>query len=191
MERPGSFSDSQHIIEIVGSVEASTSALSHHEERISGARLPVPQPLVSASGVSSELNNRNSSFIRRADSRRNRSPVHSGLWISIELVLLLSQIVASVVVLTLSRHEHPHTPLFQWIVGYASGCFATLPLLYWRYYHHNHMREQDSAQSRQTSPRISDPSGSLLSISRNNGGDGQTAVVSSRSNQASILMNRR
>lgn len=202
MERPGNFNGSQHIIEISGSADASTSALprdrhlngadaSQHEERISGVRLPVPQPSISTSGVLNGSTSRNSSFMRR-DSRRNRSPVHSGLWISIELFLLVGQIVASVVVLSLSRHEHPRTPLFQWIVGYASGCVATLPLLYWRYYHHNHMREQDSSQSRQASPRINDPSGMLRSSSRTNGGeDGQAAAASSRSNQASIMMNRR
>lgn len=200
MERPGSFSDSHHIIEIAGSVEASTSSSSrdrnfngvdesHREERISGARLAVGQPSVSSSGIS---NSRSSSLVRRGDTRRSRSPVHSGLWISIELVLLVSQIVASIVVLSLSRNEHPRTPLFQWIVGYASGCVATLPLLYWRYYNHNHMREQESAQTRQTSPRVSDPSGTFLSIARNNGGDdGQAAAASARSNQTSLLMNRR
>ncbi|KAJ1438221.1 Zinc finger, RING-type [Sesbania bispinosa] len=202
MERPGSFSGSQHIIEIAGSPDASTSTpprdrhingidASQHEERINIVRLSVSQPSVSTSGVSNGLNSRNSSFIRRGDSRRNRSPVHSGLWISIELVLLVGQIVASIAVLSLSRHEHPRTPLFQWIVGYASGCAATLPLLYWRYYHHNHMREQDSSQSRQTSPRINDPSGILLSSSRTNGGDNGQAAASSRSNQDSVLMSRR
>ncbi|CAI8605860.1 unnamed protein product [Vicia faba] len=193
MERPH---ESHHIIEIAGSVEpsASTSSSSrvdesHREERISGARLPVGQPSVSTSGVS---NSRSSSLVRRGEARRSRSPVHSGLWISIELVLLVSQIVASVVVLSLSRNEHPRTPLFQWIVGYASGCVATLPLLYWRYYNHNHMREQESAQTRQTSPRVSDPSGTFLSIARSNGGDdGQAAAASARSNQTSLLMNRR
>ncbi|XP_027330366.1 E3 ubiquitin-protein ligase At1g63170-like [Abrus precatorius] len=204
MERLGSFNGSQHVIEIAGSADASTSSASphdrhfsgvdaaQHEERISGVRMPLSQPSVSTSSVSNGTNSRNSSFIRRGDTRRNRSPVHSGLWISIELVLLVGQIVASIVVLSLSRHEHPRTPLFQWIVGYASGCAATLPLLYWRYYHHNHMREQDSSLSRQTSPRINDPSGTLLSSSRTNGGeDGHPITVSSRSIQASVLMNRR
>ncbi|KAH1119308.1 hypothetical protein AAZX31_17G191600 [Glycine max] len=205
MARPGSLNGSQHVIEIAGSAYASTSSASHHdrhfngtdvtqhEERISGARMPpLSQPSVSATSVSNGSNSRNSSFIRRGDTRRNRSPVHSGLWISIELVLLVSQIVASIIVLSLSRHEHPRTPLFHWIIGYASGCAATLPLLYWRYYHHNHMREQDSSQSRQSSPRINDPSGTLLFSSRTNSGeDGQAAVASSRSNQASLLMNRR
>lgn len=203
MERPGSLNGSQHIIEIAGSTEASASAPPHdrhfngidtsqQEDRHSGARLTVSQSPVSTSSASNGSNTRNSSFVRRGDSRRNRSPVHSGLWISVELVLLVSQIVASIVVLSLSRREHPHTPLFQWIVGYAIGCAATLPLLYWRYHHHNHIREQDSAQSRQTSPRINGHSGTLLSRSRTNGGeDGQAATVSSRSNQASALTNRR
>lgn len=203
MERPGVFNNSQqHVIEIAGSAEASTSAASprdrhfnggadglRSEERISGSRVPVTQPSVSVSTTSGGMttNSRSSSLVRRGDSRRNRSPVHSGIWISVELVLLMSQIVASIVVLSMSRHEHPRTPLFQWIVGYACGCAATLPLLYWRYYHHNHMREQES---RQTSPRVNDPSGTLLSSSRTNGGEDAQAA-SSRSNQPSILVNRR
>lgn len=203
MERPGSLNGSQHVIEIGGSSDASTSTATHHdsnyngthvtlhEERVTGARTPLSQPSVSVTSLSNGSNSRNSSFMRRGDTRRNRSPVHSGLWISIELVLLVSQIVASIVVLSLSRHEHPRTPLFQWIIGYASGCVATLPLLYWRYYHHNHTREQDSSQSRQTSPRINDPSGTLLFSSRTSGGEDGQAVASSRSNQASVLMNRR
>ncbi|KAK7260842.1 hypothetical protein RIF29_27140 [Crotalaria pallida] len=202
MERPGpgSMNSGQHIIEMTGSTDASTSAshdrhvdvdISPQEDRLSGSRLTVSQPSVLTSNVSNGPNTRNSSLVRRGDTRRHRSPVHSALWISVELVLLVSQIVASIVVLSFSRHEHPRTPLFQWIVGYAIGCATTLPLLYWRYYYHNHTREQDSSQSRQTSPRINDTSGTLLSSSRANGGDGQTAIVSSRSNQASALTNRR
>jgi len=203
MERPGSLNGSQHVIEIAGSSDASTSTATHHnsnfngtdvtvhEERVTGARTPLSHPSVSVASLSNGSNSRNSSFMRRGDTRRNRSPVHSGLWISIELVLLVSQIVASIVVLSLSRHERPRTPLFQWIIGYASGCVATLPLLYWRYYHHNHTREQDSSQSRQTSPRINDPSGTLLFSSRTSGGEDGQVVASSRSNQASVLMNRR
>ncbi|KAK7384773.1 hypothetical protein VNO78_30474 [Psophocarpus tetragonolobus] len=201
MERAGGLNGTQHVIEIAGSANASTSSASYHDRHLngadvmqdeeSGARIPLSRPSVLATVVSNESNSRNASFIRRGDTRRNRSPVHSGLWISIELVLLVSQIVASIIVLSLSRHEHPHTPLFQWIIGYASGCAATLPLLYWRYYYHNHMREQDSSQSRQTSPRINDPSGTLLFSSRTSGEDVPAAVVSSRSHQASFLLNRR
>jgi len=203
MEWPGSTNGTQHVIEIAGSSDASTSSVTHHDrnfngadvmlhgERITGARTPLSQPSGSVTSLSNGSNSRNSSFMRRGETRRSRSPVHSGLWISIELVLLVSQIVASIVVLSLSRHERPRTPLFQWIIGYASGCVATLPLLYWRYYHHNHARDQDSSQSRQTSPRINDPSGTLLFSSRTNGGEDGQAVASSRSNQASVLMNRR
>ncbi|CAL0323125.1 unnamed protein product [Lupinus luteus] len=204
MERPelGSVNGIQHVIEIAGRTDASTTA-SHdrhvggidiplQEDRHSGARLTVSQSSVLTSSVSNGSNTRNSLSVIRGDTRQRRSPVHSVLWISVELVLLVSQIIASIVVLSLSRHERPHTPLFQWIVGYAVGCAATLPLLCWRYYHHNHIREQDSSQSRQTSPRINDASGTSVSSTRTNGGEGiQPGVVSTRSNQLSVLMNRR
>ncbi|XP_020960804.1 E3 ubiquitin-protein ligase At1g12760 isoform X2 [Arachis ipaensis] len=203
--QPERLNDNQHIIDIniAGNGDASTSGSAHdrhsngvdtsqHVERAGSVRVPVSQPSVLSNNGSNGSNSRNSSFIRRGDSRRSRSPVHSGLWISVELALLVSQIVASIVVLSLSRHEHPRSPLFAWIVGYASGCLATLPLLYWRYYHHNQSRDQDSPQTRQTSPRVNDPSGTFHSSSRSNGGaDGQAAASLSRSNQASPLTNRR
>ncbi|MED6124541.1 hypothetical protein PIB30_059903 [Stylosanthes scabra] len=202
IEQPESLNGNQHIIDInvAGSSDASTSGSAHDRhsngvntsqdvERAGSVRVPVSHPSVLSNNGS---NSRNSSFIRRGDSRRSRSPVHSGLWISVELVLLLSQIVASIVVLSLSRHEHPHAPLFPWIVGYASGCVATLPLLYWRYYHHNQSRDQDSSQTRQSSPRVNDPSGTFHSSSRTNGGaDGHAAASIPRSSQASPLTNRR
>ncbi|KAE9599416.1 hypothetical protein Lal_00039419 [Lupinus albus] len=201
MERPGleSVNGIQHVIEIAGRTDASATAsrdrhidgidIPWQEDRHSGARLTVSQSSVLTSNGS---NTRNSLSVSRGDTRQHRNPMQSVLWISVELVLLVSQIIASIVVLSLSRDEHPHTPLFQWIVGYAIGCAATLPLICWRYYHHNHFREQDSPQSRQTSPRINDASGTFLSSSRTDGGeDSQPAVVSSRSNQASVLMNRR
>ncbi|KAJ7551218.1 hypothetical protein O6H91_06G005200 [Diphasiastrum complanatum] len=65
--------------------------------------------------------------------RYRASPLNSGLWISIELTITISQIFASIIVLSLSRHEKPQTPLSVWVAGYAAGCLATLPLLYWRY----------------------------------------------------------
>ncbi|KAI7980763.1 E3 ubiquitin-protein ligase [Camellia lanceoleosa] len=48
-------------------------------------------------------------------------------------------------------HENPRTPLFAWIVGYAVGCAASLPLLFWRYLHRNQGTEQGSTQLRQDS----------------------------------------
>lgn len=69
--------------------------------------------------------------------RNRRSPLNSGLWISIEVIVNVSQIIAAVIVLSLSRKEKPQAPLFEWVIGYTIGCFATLPHLYWRYLHRN------------------------------------------------------
>ncbi|XP_027355521.1 E3 ubiquitin-protein ligase At1g63170-like [Abrus precatorius] len=148
----------------------------HHVIDITGtATFEAAASSFSNSRTSSSNNNNN-------NTRRHRSPLNSGLWICIELVLTLSQIAACVVVLSLSKHEHPRAPLFAWIVGYASGCVASLPLLFWRYYHTSHVRDQDSSSNY-------DPSGTLLSSSTVNGEDG--VMVVSRSNQDSWLMNAR
>ncbi|KAJ3709081.1 hypothetical protein LUZ61_012786 [Rhynchospora tenuis] len=69
--------------------------------------------------------------------RNRRSPLNSGLWISIEVLVNVSQIIAAIIVLSLSRKERPQAPLFEWVIGYTVGCFATLPHLYWRYLHRN------------------------------------------------------
>ncbi|CAF2068351.1 hypothetical protein HID58_040501 [Brassica napus] len=126
--------------------------------------LPVSQPVATASSSSSTRSNPRTN-------RRRRSPLNSGLWISIELFLTLGQIVAAIVVLSLSKHEHPRAPLFAWIVGYACGCVATLPLLYWRYYHSNQASEQESGQHR---PNLNVAAGPFaFSISRTAEGDGR------------------
>ncbi|KAK2632350.1 hypothetical protein EUGRSUZ_L01668 [Eucalyptus grandis] len=65
----------------------------------------------------------------------------------VELVVTVGQIIASIVVLSLSRHENPEAPLFAWVVGYASGCVATLPILYWRYHSGNRGSDQQSSRS--------------------------------------------
>ncbi|OMO52377.1 Zinc finger, RING-type [Corchorus capsularis] len=192
MERSENFSE--HIIDIPRTGDTSSSNLSHdrtsngldvlqREDRPStSARVLVSQPTTSSSNVT---NSRTSSGVRRGDTRRRRSPLNSGLWISIELVLTVSQIVASIVVLSLSRNEHPHAPLFAWIVGYASGCVATLPLLYWRYRHRNQASEQDSAQQRHAS-HINVPAGPFsLSVTRSSdGGDHRPATTSPRGGQS-------
>lgn len=173
MEHPGNQTGSELVINITRSVDASSSnssndgpstsldLLQHEDRPSSSVRVPISQPSFSSSNVSNTRN----SFIRRADARRRRSPLNSGLWISIELFLTVSQIIASIVVLSLSRHEHPHAPLFTWIVGYASGCVATLPILYWRYHHRNQAPEQDSSQSRQVSFHSNLPGGPTFSLS--------------------------
>ena len=65
--------------------------------------------------------------------RSRRSLLNSGLWIGVELVLTLSQVTAAIFVLLVSSNEKPKAPLGLWVSGYAVGCTATLPLLYWRY----------------------------------------------------------
>ena len=165
MERVDSHNDREHIIDIAGS--SNTHSSSSHDHHLSGVDPPQPEDRPSIStraptyqtslSSSNRINSRNSLFLRRGDgyAHRGRSPLNSGIWISVELVITMAQIIASIVVLSLSRHEHPQTPLFAWVVGYASGCVATLPILYWRY--RNQGTEQDSFQSRQGSSQ-SNPS---------------------------------
>ncbi|KAL9247867.1 hypothetical protein vseg_021250 [Gypsophila vaccaria] len=161
MEQPERRNENELVIDIRSSVEVASSSSAHdrvaneqgpsHSEDgpLSSARTVISQPPLPLSNIS---DSRNSSSNRRgnAHSRRRRSPLNSGVWISIELALTLIQIVVSVVVLALSRHEHPQTPLFTWVVGYAAGCVATIPLLYWRYLHRSQVAELDSGQSRQS-----------------------------------------
>ncbi|GAB4837435.1 hypothetical protein Ancab_002300 [Ancistrocladus abbreviatus] len=156
MEQSGRVVESEHVIDITRSNDAASSGsaygrisndldLSQHDDRSSSnVRASISQLSLPILNMS---NSQNSSFSRRgnAHNRRHISPLNSGFWISIELALTLGQIIVSVVVLSLSRHEHPHAPLFGWIVGYAAGCVATLPLLYWRYLHRN--QDSDAASS--------------------------------------------
>ncbi|AEE86087.1 putative transcription factor C2H2 family [Arabidopsis thaliana] len=148
--------------------------LQHEEERPSTVSpMAAPQPATATASSSSSMRSNPRSV------RRRRSPLNSGLWISIELFLTVGQIIAAIVVLSLSKHEHPRAPLFTWIVGYACGCVATLPLLYWRYYHSNQASEQDSGQHR---PNLNVAAGPFaFSISRTSEADGrQTNTTSSR-----------
>ncbi|CAI9094415.1 OLC1v1030154C1 [Oldenlandia corymbosa var. corymbosa] len=162
MEGAGSLASvgNDHVIDIRSSSEASSSNPPHNrvsnEQQQSdnlpstSTRTPVFQPSLSTSRGGSNI--RSSSLNRRENGRnRQRSPLSSGIWISVELVLTVSQIIAAIVVLALSRHEHPHAPLVVWVVGYASGCVAILPLLYWRYHHRHQGSDRESSQSNSTS----------------------------------------
>lgn len=51
-------------------------------------------------------------------------------WLYVRLVFNVSQIVASIAVLVVSRNERPQAPLSTWIVGYAAGCVASIPILF-------------------------------------------------------------
>ncbi|CAK9136576.1 unnamed protein product [Ilex paraguariensis] len=161
MERTENHDSSEHIIDITSSNGASSSSSSHYrpfngldssqneDQTSTSSRVPALQPSFSSANGS---NSRSSSFVRRGNGHgRRRSPLNSGLWISVEVILTVGQIIAAIVILSLSRNEHPRAPLFAWIVGYASGCVTTLPLLYWRYRHRNHTSEQNSSHSRQNS----------------------------------------
>ncbi|KAK9060741.1 hypothetical protein SSX86_021447 [Deinandra increscens subsp. villosa] len=105
------------------------------------------------SGGPRVLSSESNALRRRGDTlgRRRWSPFDTLLWISFELGFTLGEIIASVVVLYISRNENPQTPLFAWIVGYSGGCVASLPFLYWRYLHRNQATENRSNQARQPS----------------------------------------
>ncbi|KAK1417292.1 hypothetical protein QVD17_26418 [Tagetes erecta] len=147
--------ENEHVIDLeIGGGDDDTSSSNGSSNSLQGlARSPrdSSSQLVRASSSGSNA------FGRRGDGlgRRRWSPFDTLLWISIELGFTLGQIIASVVVLYISRNENPQTPLFAWIVGYAAGCVASLPLLYWRYLHRNQATENGSNQTRQPSSESS------------------------------------
>ncbi|TKY48129.1 E3 ubiquitin-protein ligase [Spatholobus suberectus] len=159
MEQPETHNRHQHVIDITRNGEALTT--SSRNDQHSEMHLPQneDQPAgdtqdsthQTSSSSASRLNSRNSASLRRGEGygHHGRSPLNSGLWISVELVVTVSQIIASIVVLSLARNENPQAPLFAWIVGYASGCVATLPILYWRFRNRNQSSEQDTSQPSQ------------------------------------------
>lgn len=167
MEQMESHNDRQHIIDMTRNNGASSSA-SHDGQR---PEMDIPQyddrpssntqdlTHQTSSSSSNILNSRNSTFTRRSDSysHRHRSPLNSGLWISVELLVTVGQIIASIVVLLMSRNENPQTPLFAWVLGYASGCVATLPFLYWRFRNRNQSAQQDSVQYHQGASQSTAP----------------------------------
>ncbi|KAK9030754.1 hypothetical protein V6N11_032167 [Hibiscus sabdariffa] len=152
-----SHNDQEHIIDIMRHDDASSSR--SHDEQSLGMDLTQNEDRPSQTAInlmsfdSHRLNSRSSSFPRNSDGygRRRRSPLNSGLWISVELFVTVSQIIASIVVLSLSRNEKPQAPLVAWIVGYAAGCVATLPILYWRFQNRSRGIEQDVSHSHQDS----------------------------------------
>ncbi|XP_020590350.1 E3 ubiquitin-protein ligase At1g63170-like, partial [Phalaenopsis equestris] len=121
---------------------------------------------------------RNASLTGRRDShgRRQRSLLNSGLWISIELIVNVCQILAAIIVISLSQNEHPRVPLFAWVIGYAFGCAATLPHLYWRYSNFNSQGfDQTSSQSQPSSFQniySESPSNTVVSLTQNTEGRG-------------------
>ncbi|KAL1552459.1 E3 ubiquitin-protein ligase [Salvia divinorum] len=196
MEGANIRSDAEHVIDITSSGTASSSNSSHErpspglEQQRSedlpstSSRFPLYQPhAFTASGSTS----RNSLSRRGSTRSRQRSPLNSGLWISVELVLTVSQIIAAIIVFSLSKSEKPHAPLRTWVVGYASGCLAILPLLYWRFKHRNQSQEQDSSQNGQDAS-LSNNSAVPFTRRSINREDSWTTGTTTRSTQSNELL---
>lgn len=197
MEHMSSLSDQDHVVVDVGSGSSPVSVAPQGNvptamDAQEGAPSTSRQATARLPPASSSL--RSTSFSRPADLRnygrqQRASPLNSGLWISIELTITVSQIVASIIVLSLSRNEKPQAPLFVWVVGYATGCLATLPLLYWRYTHrYIHVPEQDplssSIASHSSPPPTQTTSYNAISVPRDSQEEGgQSTSQASRSRQ--------
>ncbi|XP_026411535.1 E3 ubiquitin-protein ligase At1g12760-like, partial [Papaver somniferum] len=185
--------DADHIISIERRSNASSPSPDRHQDEegaSSSIELSVPQSsLASSNGA----NSRNSSFARRREGYGRR--FSNGRWILIELVFTLSQIIASAIVLSLSRHVKPQVSLSAWVIGHASACVATLPLLYWRFLHRNQGTEQDSTQARQDAPRNNpapEPSPfAATSVLRATDEEDSQAAVSSARNAESVGISAR
>ncbi|KAJ6793230.1 E3 ubiquitin-protein ligase-like [Iris pallida] len=159
MEQPTNPSADQHVVDIArGGIASPSASVPHGDARddngnrtSTAAQVPVEQsaPLSPTAASTS----RNVSISRRGDNsgHRHRSPLNSGLWISVELAVNVSQIIAAIVVLSVSKNEHPQAQLFTWIVGYTAGCFATLPHLYWRYVHRSYQGSEQGSLHRSSS----------------------------------------
>lgn len=127
---------------------------SHQDDRPSTST-QTPSPQSSASTSPTAYNTRNLSFPRRDSMYGHGSSIwNSGLWISFELVIYVVQIVAAIFVLVFSRDEHPHAPLFAWIIGYTIGCIASIPLICWRCAHRNRPSEQEPEQPPAAYPNL-------------------------------------
>ncbi|KAK2632306.1 hypothetical protein EUGRSUZ_L01731 [Eucalyptus grandis] len=154
MEQVESSSGHQHVIDVERNGDASLTAshgdqqrrvdLTENEDGLSPS-MPAPADQTTVNS-SNRLNSVNSSNMRRSDDyhQHRTSPLNSGLWILVELVVTVGQIIASIGVLSLSRHENPEAPLFAWVVGYA----AMLPILYWCYHSGNRGSDQHQSEPR-------------------------------------------
>ncbi|KAI3781867.1 hypothetical protein L2E82_11895 [Cichorium intybus] len=155
--------ENHHLVDVErGSTEASSSGSSHNSNP------PPPSGL-------------NSNPPGRRGERWN--PFNTLPWISIELIFTFGQIIATIVVLSISQHENPQNPLFAWVIGYAAGCAASLPLLYWRYLHRNQSTGQRSAQAGQPHSERNPPQepNSYITISFSPSSEEQTPQTTSTS----------
>lgn len=172
MDHPGNVTPRDHAIDMPRNdlTLPSTSHPDNHNDldelnRIRGPSSEVPPVPESSSSTTGTLNFRSASFTRRDQGNRQQNPLNSGLWISIELIVNVSQIIAAIAVLSVSRNEHPRAPLFEWVVGYIIGCVATIPHLYWRYLHRNCQNIEQEPTTQGSSQRNISESDSFAPIS--------------------------
>ncbi|TVU21532.1 hypothetical protein EJB05_31173 [Eragrostis curvula] len=133
----------------------------HHSRVPSNEVLPVPE---SSSGTAVVSFSGDASDARRDQGHRQQNPLNSVLWISVDLIVNVSQIIAAISVLSVSRNEHPRAPLFEWLLGYTIGCIATLPHLYWRYLHRNRQStEQEPSSQGSSETNVSEPNSRAVS----------------------------
>ncbi|KAL4285842.1 hypothetical protein AHAS_Ahas19G0026600 [Arachis hypogaea] len=177
MEQLVSRNDHQHIIDIARNNDGLSNSSNNQRPAVHENQPSVSTDVhtrETASFASPRFSPRSSTLTRgEGYNHRRRSPLNSGLWVSVELFVTVGQIIASVVVLSMSSDEHPQAPLFAWIVGYAAGCVATLPILYWRYQNYNQIAEPDISQSSQGSS-LSNPSETTytaISVTHNSNSD--------------------
>lgn len=202
MERAETREDNGHVIDITTEPSSSSTSTQDRQVNRSNAQQNENLPSTSVSdpvfqhsfSTTNVTNPRNTPFARRANGTngRRRSPLNSGYWICFELVITMSQIIAAIVVLSMSRHEHPRAPLFTWVIGYASGCVATLPLLFWRFYYRNETSEQDPAQPRQnSSPNFLSAMATSLTSSNARSSVGDTNNATGTTRPVRVLLNAR
>ncbi|GAA0146071.1 hypothetical protein LIER_06109 [Lithospermum erythrorhizon] len=205
MERAEYRRSKEHVIDIEGSGAPSSSPPLDNDCRcLDGAHdaegpstSSVSPATRSTSSISNSSSSRSSSIMRRGDGPVRRHPwslLNTTLCIAIELVFSLGLIIAAVVVLSVSRHENPEAPLFAWVVGYATGCVASLPLLYWRYLHRNQVSGRRSTRFRQGSAHVDSPTepNSYMTISLTRSSDeveGHNASTRTWDRQESGILN--
>lgn len=178
MDHPGDVTRNDHTIDIPRNdlTSPSTSHPHNHNDldelnRNRGPSNEVP-PVPEISGTTGFPDFRSASFTRRDQGNRQQNPLNSGLWISIELIVNVSQIIAAATVLSVSRNEHPRAPLFEWVVGYIIGCVVTIPHLYWRYLHRNCQNIEQEPAAQGSSQRNISESDSFAAISAAHASEG-------------------
>lgn len=194
MDHTGNLSHCDHIIDMPRNEGTSPSTSHGHQGDHNGlgelhrGRDPsneVPPGPESSSGTNGVYNSQNTSSARRDRGHRQQNPLNSGFWISIELIVNVSQIVAAISVLLVSRNERPHAPLFAWLLGYTIGCIAILPHLYWRYVHRNRQSVEQELPTQSSSERNIFESNSYAAVSSPHASeavDGANSTGVSRSN---------